>query len=61
MPITCSDPDMAGAVMEALSCDKYNRVLLEYFEIALKTKYIRDSNRQMYDLIRSTMVLDFAI
>lgn len=60
MPITCSDPDMAGAVMEALSCDKYNRVLPEYFEIALKTKYIRDSeSAKMYDLIRSTMVLDF--
>jgi hypothetical protein len=51
---------MAGAVMEALSCEKYNSVLPEYFEVALKTKYIRDSDSaKMYDLIRSTMVLDF--
>ena len=60
MPITCGDPDMAGAVLEALSASNYNTVLPAYFEIALKQKYSHDDDSaRMYDLIRETMILDF--
>lgn len=60
MPITCADPDMAGAVLEALSSSNHNNVLPAYFEIALKKKYARDDDSsRMYDIIRDTMTLDF--
>lgn len=60
MPVTCGNPDMAGAVLEALSSSNYNTVLPAYFEIALKTKYARDDDSsRMYDLIRQGMILDF--
>ena len=60
MPMTCGDPDMAGAVLEALSSSNRDSVLPAYFEIALKTKYSRDNDSaRMYDIIRDTMMLDF--
>lgn len=60
MPVTCADPDMAGAVLEALSSSNRKKVLPAYFEIALKTKYSRDNDSaRMYDIIRDTMILDF--
>ncbi|MGN1128372.1 MAG: hypothetical protein ACI4T6_05380, partial [Candidatus Flemingiibacterium sp.] len=60
MPVTSKDPDMAGAVLEALSSSNHDTVLPAYFEIALKTKYSRDNDSaRMYDIIRDTMILDF--
>ena len=60
MPVTCSHPDTAGAVLEALSSIKYNTVLPTYFETALKQKYARDDDSsRMYDIIRDCMTLDF--
>lgn len=60
MPVTCPDPDMAGAVMEALSASNHDSLLPAYFEVALKTKYSRDDDSaRMFDLIRSSMILDF--
>jgi len=61
MPVTCGDPDMAGAVMEALAASNYEKVLPAYFEVALKTKYARDDDTaRMYDLIRASTRLTFA-
>ncbi len=60
MPVICADPDMAGAVLEALSSSNHETVLPAYFETALKTKYSRDDDSaRMYDLIRESMFLDF--
>lgn len=60
IPITCDDPDMAGAVLEALSSSNHDTVLPAYFEIALKKKYARDDDSaRMYDIIRNSMKLDF--
>lgn len=60
MPVTCGDPAMAGAVMEALSSSNYMTVVPAYFETALKIKYAHDDDTaRMYDLIRETMILDF--
>lgn len=60
MPLTCSDPDMAGAVYEALSSSNYSSVVPAYFETALKIKYSSDDDSaRMYDIIRAGMTLDF--
>lgn len=60
MPVTSAHPEIAGAVLEALSSSNYETVLPAYFETALKKKYARDDDSsRMYDIIRNTMTLDF--
>ncbi len=60
MPITCANPEMAGAVLEALSASNYEKVLPTYFEVALKTKYASDNQTaKVFDIIHDSMVLDF--
>lgn len=60
MPVTCKNPEVAGAVFEALSSSNYETVFPAYFETALKVKYSRDNDSaRMYDIIRDTMHLDF--
>ena len=50
--------DAACAVMEALSCQKYNEVVPMYYETALKEKYSRSPEMtKMLDIIHSTMSL----
>lgn len=60
MPMTCGDPEMAGAVMEAIAAKNYKTVTPAYFELALKTKFASDEETaKMYDIIRGGMRLDF--
>ncbi len=60
MPLTCQNPDMAGAVMEALSSSNYKTVTPAYYEVALKVKYtVDDESARMFDLIRGGVTLDF--
>ena len=60
MPTTCANPEMAGAVLEALSASNYEKVLPTYFEVALKTKYAADNqSAKIFDIIHDSMVLDF--
>ena len=60
MPVTCPEPEMAAAVLEALSASNYTKVLPNYFELALKTKYSADSETsEIFDIIHDSMVLDF--
>ena len=60
MPTTCANPEMAGAVLEALSASNYQKVLPTYFEVALKTKYAADNqSAKIFDIIHDSMVLDF--
>lgn len=57
---SCNEPDMAAAVMEAMSSEGYRTVAPAYYEVALKVKYSRnDESAQMFDLIRSSVVFDF--
>lgn len=57
---SCTDPNMAAAVMEAMSSEGYRTVAPAYYEVALKVKYSRnDESAQMFDLIRSSVVFDF--
>ena len=44
IPVTCPDPDMAGAVLEALTCEAYNTTLPAYIETGLQNKYVRDED-----------------
>ncbi len=60
MPLTCGNPDAAGAVMEALSCQNYNTILPAYFETSMKVKYSLDNETaQMFDLIKESARLTF--
>lgn len=60
MPITCKDPDMAAAVIEALSAVKYTKVRPTYCDVALKTKYSEDAEAaEIFDIIHGSMVLEF--
>ncbi|MBQ7322824.1 MAG: hypothetical protein IJW99_12050 [Clostridia bacterium] len=62
MPTTCTDPEMAAAVMEALSATKYQKVFPAYYEVVLKTKYAADSeSAEMFDIIHDSMVLEFGL
>ena len=61
IPITNINPDMAGAVMEAMAAESYRKVTPAYFEIAMKVKYSRDDiSSQMLDIIRDGAYLNFA-
>ena len=53
IPMTCSKPDMIGAVLEVLSRESAKNVVPAYYETALKVKYARDDqSTKMLDIIR---------
>ncbi|MBQ4043571.1 MAG: hypothetical protein IJD06_06210, partial [Clostridia bacterium] len=61
IPITCQNPDEVGAVIEAMCAESYRSVVEVFYEIALKTKYSRDSySGQCIDLIRDITKKNFA-
>lgn len=56
--------DMVSAVMEAMCAETFRSVSPEYYEIALKTRYIRDGENaelacKMIDLIHNNVRTDF--
>ncbi len=60
IPITNSNPDEAGAILEALCAESYRSVVEVFYESALKMKYARDSySGQCIDIIRDTSVKNF--
>lgn len=61
VPITISDSDFVGAVLEAMASEGYRTVRPAYFDIALKNKYSYDEDSaEMLDIIGNTIILDFA-
>ena len=59
MPVTNSDLDMTGAILEALNSASATTAVPAYYEIALKTKYSRDEeSAAMLDLIFDNRVVD---
>ncbi len=59
IPVTNSNLEMTGAILEALNCESANYVVPAYYEIALKTKYSRDEeSAAMLDLIFENRVVD---
>ncbi|MBQ7719406.1 MAG: extracellular solute-binding protein [Clostridia bacterium] len=61
VPLTASDTDFVGAVLEAMASEGYRTVRPAYFDIALKNKYTYDDDSaEMLDIIGNTIILDFA-
>lgn len=60
VPITNMNPDMTGAVTEALAAESYRFVTPAYFEVALQVKYSRDDETvAMLQLIRDSIKYNF--
>ncbi len=60
VPATAGDPELIGAVTEALGSESYRTVTPAYFETALKAKYSKDeASSQMLDLIRDGLMFNF--
>ena len=60
VPVTVRDPELAGAVVEAMAVLGYEDVVPAYFETALQTKYSRDNDSaEMLELIRDSLTFDF--
>lgn len=61
IPVTASNIEMIGAVVEALSAYSWRTVLPTYYNIALGAKSARDPESvEMIDLVLSSRVIDFA-
>ena len=63
LPVTVSEPEKLGSVLEALGFFSRNDVVPAYYENALTFKYARDEEvRSMLDLVRrdSSTNIDFA-
>lgn len=63
VPATCDKLDTIAAVLELLAYEGYNTVAPAYYEVALKTKYIRDNQdaaMQIMDIIHDASTSDFA-
>jgi hypothetical protein len=59
VPITVSDTDYVGIILEAWSAESYRKTIPAYYEIALKTKYSRDDeSAAMLDLILDAATVD---
>ena len=60
VPVTCDKTDAVYAAIEALGAEGYRTVTPAYYEVALKTKYIRDDiSGQIVDMIHDACTTDF--
>jgi hypothetical protein len=59
VPVTNTDLERAGVMLEALNSESAKTIFPAFYEIALKTKYVRDdSSAEMLDLITKSLVID---
>ena len=57
---TAQNPDMVSAVLELLGAESYRSVTPAYYEIAMKVKYLADSDSaKMFDMILDGSIIDF--
>ena len=60
IPVTCPNTELVGAALEALAAESYRSVTPAFYEIALKTKYLRDDeSAMMLDIIRDALSFNF--
>jgi len=60
VPKTVKDTEFVGRIIEALSAESWKTVTPTLYEIALKTRYLRDSeSKEVMDLIINNVVFDF--
>ena len=61
IPITSSDLERSGIILEAMSAEGYKQLIPAYYEVALKAKYLRDEDSvRMLDLITAARTISFA-
>jgi len=59
IPTTNQQPEIAGALLEAMACETRNTVIPAYYDSSLKDKHSRDDDTlEMLDLIYNTRVFD---
>ena len=59
MPITVSDPDRSGMIVEALSAVGQMEVIPAFYDVSLKTKFSRDyESEAMIDIIKNSLIYD---
>ncbi len=60
VPKTVKDTEFVGTLVEALSAESYKQVIPTLYEIALKTRYLRDNeSKEVLDLLIDGRVYDF--
>ncbi len=60
VPKTVKDTEFVGTVVEALSAESYKQVIPTLYEIALKTRYLRDSeSKEILDMIIDGRMYEF--
>ena len=60
IPKTCHDTEFVGTIVEALSAETWKTVTPTLYEIALKTRYLRDDeSKEIMDIIINGRVFDF--
>ena len=61
VPKTAQDLTFVGTIVEALSAESYKQLTPTFYEIALKTRYLRDNeSKKVLDIIIDGTVYDFA-
>ena len=62
IPLTCKNIELAGAFLELSGEYSYKYLTPAYFEVAMKTKYLRDNDSaRMFDIIMEGASYDFAV
>lgn len=60
VPKTITDPEFVGVAAEALCAEAWKQILPAMYEVALKTKFTRDSESiEMIDMINDNVIVDF--
>jgi len=61
IPITASDLERTGVIIEAMSAEGYKTLIPAYYEVALKAKYLRDeASVHMLDIITESRTISFS-
>ncbi len=60
VPASVKNPDMSGAILEALCAESAQTVVPEFYETVLKSKVARDNDSElMLDILRQNLRFDF--
>ena len=60
VPKTVKDTEFVGTIVEALSAESYKQVVPTLYEIALKTRYLRDNeSKEVLDMINEGRTYEF--
>lgn len=55
VPLTCTDPEFVGIMLEAFASHSYKETLPAYYDVAMKMKYTRDEpSSEMLDIVTSS-------